>query len=314
MNLYFSGVASTEEARMLQTAGVKLYLSDMQDSVNVPVDYGEFALDSGAYRAWKAGKPLETTEWMNSLHDWYDRTRLGTPSFVVMPDILGDWQATWNRWQAVKSIVRRCVPVWQWGAPIGHLEEMIEDTKGLWWTGESLVCVGGLVPHFRAQDESVLSDVVEICRKYGQSLHILGLNWLHAIEVLKPLVYSCDTSKWIDGARYGHIIYQDTRTGHLVYSHKHAHPEFTHATREELCIACAKNLDAYVNGKVDVVPVCGNENAKEYALKPDLVFIPKKKRERLDKIEASNHWQSFLFTQENEKRKEKAKMLAESRQ
>jgi len=52
--LYFSGVASRREFKLLQQAGVKRIMVDPFDLKNIPADWdGEVLLDSGAYRAFK---------------------------------------------------------------------------------------------------------------------------------------------------------------------------------------------------------------------------------------------------------------------
>ena len=60
MKLYFSGVASAKEAHILQSIGINDYLADPKDWHNVTAideSIKHAAVDSGAYRAFKAGAP-----------------------------------------------------------------------------------------------------------------------------------------------------------------------------------------------------------------------------------------------------------------
>jgi hypothetical protein len=281
MKLYFSGVASKAETEMLKGAKIRDWLADTTDWQNLHIDdVTSGVLDSGAYRAWKSGNPIEVDGWLETVNQldlqcigWLGTRRIEPRlDFVIMPDVLGDHEATWARWdnlcdRRLDLLDRgywwfdKVVPVWQWGAPAEHLEKMIEwairgeecvKEYGFRWA--NLVCVGGLVPHFRDNNGEVLAEVVKVCEKHGKYLHILGLNWLKAMDELDPLVRSCDTSKWLDGARYGEVIYCDENTGKLVQIHHKMHELYSTAGREERSIACAKNLDDYVNKGIRQAP------------------------------------------------------------
>ncbi len=295
MKMYFSGLASPAEAAILQSVGVRDCLTDPDDWSNMmDIAYAPFrcALDSGAYRAFKAGAPLEVDAWMNrlrrlSLNGWTKdfRKREPRPSldFVTMPDVLGDHEATWARWNDLmdKRIeylddgvlwIDKVIPVWQWGAPIEHLESMIRGSVdyeqrntefGFDFT--TTIAVGGCVPWMREKDTTALARLVEICQQHGKWLHILGLNWIEAIEQLDPLVRSCDTSKWIDGARYGDVIINEG--GKLIQQHKRM-VGMASATREELMASCAKALNDYCNNGVRTETGEARPKGRTYTMRP----------------------------------------------
>lgn len=287
MKLYFSGVASRSEAEMLKRAGVRDYLADLADADNVPAlldGTGAYALDSGAYRAWKSGDPLTLESWNEQLLDvtmgrscWYPASL----DFATMPDVLGDPIATWDRWQELATLQQRddswicgaardAVPVWQWGAPMEHLEEM---------AGRRMVAIGGCVPWMRDKIQRNLDELVDICRTWGEReengiapFHILGLNWLAAMDALAPLVRSCDTSKWLDGARYG-VVIQDEQ-GKLSALHKRHCP--TGQDRESLCIASAQALDRAINHGIRTKPaIQGIRKVREYTLREPEKTVPR---------------------------------------
>lgn len=272
MKLYFSGIASPKEAEILRTVGVRDCLTDPEDwrnMMDITESLSRCALDSGAYRAFKAGAPLDVDAWMKrlrmmSLNGWTDSYRKRDPrlDFVTMPDVLGDHEATWARWNALADNrlaylddgvlwFDKVIPVWQWGAPREHLESMIRWAKSgqeavdeYGFDFSCMVAVGGCVPWMREKDTKALAELVEICQEHGKWIHVLGLNWIEAVQQLDPLVRSCDTSKWIDGARYGDVILNEN--GKLIQLHKRK-AGMASATREELMAACAKALDDYCN-------------------------------------------------------------------
>lgn len=266
MKLYFSGIASSIEAQMLQRAGITAdhMLADPVDWSHVPLpadweDERTPAMDSGAYRAWKDGKPIEDIhEWCVQVQKLVYMTNKRSENwgieFLTMPDVLGDPYATWQRWEHLRekldgndrfwcehlvSIHMHLIPVWQWGGDPAHLDAMCEWAAGR----KRLVAIGGCVPWMRERNEENLALLIELAEKFGSLFHVLGLNWLEAIEKLDPLVHSCDTSKWLDGARYGTVIHD--RNGHLVQEEKRYC--VAGSDRQSLCVESAATLHHWVN-------------------------------------------------------------------
>lgn len=290
MKLYFSGCAGTSERDMLVAAGVRDYLCDPTDYPNLPADRDSFAVDSGAYRAWKAGVELDINLWLETCQRVKEE-----PDFRIMPDVLGDWQATWARWRIVCEQGINCAPVWQWGAPMDTLDDLV--------SGNEIVCLGGLVPAMRAKDEKVLTEVTAICKDYGQRLHFLGLNWLRAMHQLMPLLKSADTSKWLDGGRYGSVFVPGP-DGCLEQMHKTGAGRQA-ATREELCIDCARAMNDWVHGRLQAAPK--REPDRIYVLGPARQYTPNR-----NQVAATN-WTIIRSEADNRRRHEQAKERMASR-
>jgi hypothetical protein len=224
---YFSGLSGPKETQWLRDCGVASVLAD-------PADFGrcegfrDVALDSGAYRAYKAGRVLTEKVWFADLA----ALPLDRLDFMIQPDVLGDPAATRARWDAIRRERDRCrnhwlgrvIPVWQWGASGYDLRQLLDQCN--------LVAVGGLVPLMRAKDDAMLAALTALCERHGASLHLLGLNWLKAFDQLSPMIFSADTSKWLDGARYGHALFQHTRTGRLSQAPARAIPDYADLDRE----------------------------------------------------------------------------------
>jgi hypothetical protein len=237
MKLYFSGIADIATARILAQAGVTHALVDPTDLPNVADWTGDLALDSGAYRAWKRGTPIDLAAYAKlSQGRGYD--------FVVAPDVIGDSTATMENYNAFSRIAAPArnlgIPVWHWGADQHYLHAYLEQV--------ALVGIGGLVPLMRAKDESMLAALRTLCERFPNRFHLFGINWLKAIEDLRAVVHSGDTSKFLDGARYGHVVFVNSRTGHLQQAPARVIPEFAVLDRTGRCAASAQNLNAFCNG------------------------------------------------------------------
>lgn len=100
----------------------------------------------------------------------------------------------------------------------------------------------------REKDERMLEQLVEICSVHPQRFHIFDINWLRAIERLHTLVVSADTSKFLDGARYSHLIFVNTRTGRL--SQAPVKALGLELDRKERCIQSEQNLEAYISSQL----------------------------------------------------------------
>ncbi|NVZ11285.1 hypothetical protein HW932_18705 [Allochromatium humboldtianum] len=230
MRLFFSGVASASEATMLTEAGVTDWLADPTDFGNLP--------DSPSH-----------VRVLDSVDDYVARVaRLegeAQIAWAIAPDVIGDSIATRKNWRRVEDLFLAfehegkkrpdIYPVYQWGSPWRDLD---------WYARKSTkVCIGGLVPLMRVKDKGALTELLSISKDHPD-LHFLGLNWLKAIEDLADTEHSCDTSKWLDAARYGHVIFKNTRTGHL--SQAPAKVLKLNLSRQERCVESARAMREYL--------------------------------------------------------------------
>lgn len=235
MNLYFSGLNSASEAPMLAAAGVSHLLVDWKDINKLPPGFsGRLALDSGAYRAHKKGESITLPEYDSIIQSMHPRL-----DWAAARDVFADPFATYRRQRAdlTSSTVPK-IPVWQWGGPDLHLH--------YWLSRSEIIAIGGLVPLMRDKNESVLKQLLHLCRQYPGRFHLFGLNWLKAINELRGIARSCDTSKWLDGGRYGHLIFVHEKTGKL-----HQAPAKAlgcgHYDRPTRCIESARAMESYLN-------------------------------------------------------------------
>lgn len=237
MKFYFSGIDSRKTYALLEKAGVRFILVDQFDVRNIPVGRKGVMLDSGAYRAWK-------NSWTLSMEFYAETARAFGPfEQITTLDVFGDNRASYENWARLKcdhGLVT--MPVW-------FFSEKEEDLKllhnySLW---SNIVGIGGLVPAMRAKDTEMLEGLDRLCSLYPNRFHIFGLNWLHAFKILRDKIYSADSSKWLDGARYRHLIYFDRASDELVQTK-------SDLSREQLCVLNAMNIEAYVNGLPEPLP------------------------------------------------------------
>ena len=250
---------------MVREAGVTHLLVDQVDFEKGHLSdwEGELAFDCGAYRIYKRGGVLKVKLYKDFLGLVEDRI-----SFSVAPDVIGDAQATRRNWLKIPKTVRRrlrMLPVWHWNSPHDMLLAYLDESQ--------LVGIGGLVKLMRISKrdgaemekdrDRMLAELAELCVQYPQRFHIFGINSLRAIETLKDLIWSGDTSKFLDSARYGHIIFTNSITARLTQCpaavfRKSSRPElraWAELDRHQRCVLSARNLQAFVTDKAAQIPI-----------------------------------------------------------
>jgi hypothetical protein len=235
MKLYFSGIAGPSEYRMLERAGVRHLLADPFDLKHIPAGRPHVALDSGAYRAFKGGLSLDLERYLTFVRSH------GPFDFAVSLDEIGAPRASRENWERLRRLRSNddppLVPVFQWGGERDDLKRYLDEAD--------LVGIGGLVDPMRNKNERMLDQLGELCSIYPKRFHVFGCNWLRAISELRGLIASADTSKWLDGGRYAHLIFVNTRTGKL--SQAPAKALKLDLNREDRCVQSARNLEDYIS-------------------------------------------------------------------
>lgn len=268
--LFFSGVAGPTEYSMLREAGCTDLLVDPADECNVPADHqGWLFRDSGAYRIHKQGGDIDLCAYAGDLVGLGRRY-----SIVASADVFADVQRSYDNWLALRAkleitfrAARRrqefyLLPVYPWGD--AEHRRCTEQVLGHYLDVAPYVGIGGLVPYMRgkavdgrwatdaaakaARDQAVVELGLLLTRHPGR-FHLFGLNYLRGLEQLLPLARSADTSKWLDGGRYGHVIFTNTRTGHLSAAPARAIPEYAGLDRRGRCVESARGMLAFTRAQ-----------------------------------------------------------------
>lgn len=255
MLLYHSGVSDAETYSILAEAGVGRILVDIFDLQNVPPDFPHLALDCGEYRAHReaeriaAGPEPTRRNRFKITADQYERAikESGrTFDLILNLDVWGNQDASFINFKTLRRRGVPVTPVWVYesGASRRILHYYLDRSP--------VVALGGLVPRLREEDETLLSELIELSAAFPGRFHVLGLRWLRAIDELKGLLFSADTSKFLAGARRGSIVFVHERSLKLQEAHARV---FAGSKREDIrawarldrrgrCILSAKFLEA----------------------------------------------------------------------
>jgi hypothetical protein len=244
MKLYFSGISGPSEYCMLESAGVKRMLVDPFDLKHIPSGRAHVALDSGAYRVLK--RNLKRKRKLNlDLESYLTVVRSRGPfDFAVSLDVIGDAAKTRENWKRLRSLKSvddpPFIPVFQWGSPNDELKRYLDEAP--------VVGIGGLVGLMRDKNERMLTQLRDLCAAHPQRFHVFGISWLRAINQLHTMIASGDTSKFLAGRRRMFLIFIHDHTRKL--SEAPIEKLKLELDREELCIQSARNLEAFISGKM----------------------------------------------------------------
>lgn len=244
MFFYFSGLSEINDALMLKRAGVNQVLVN-PTKIYLSQGFLKVALDSNAYYHFRYGGTLDVIRYMEIAVS-------GNYAWISAPDVIGDPETTYQNWltarrwlkQNFESSPVRMIPVWGWNTPKKFLNHYLQHSR--------IVGIGGLVmlmrqgkstnSEERAIAYKMLRQLKALCQQYPQRFHIYGCNWTVALNHLRGMAYSADSSLAWDGARYGLIIH--TRNGKLIRTPAWE-LEFE-GNREARCIACARNIRRFM--------------------------------------------------------------------
>lgn len=145
-----------------------------------------FVLDSGAFTAWKAGKPIALDDYCRFLD-----------SLPIKPwryfnlDVIGDPEASLNNYEIMRSRGYKPVPIFTRGDKAARLEQYYETSD--------VVGVGGLVG--TRGNRGFVNGVMRQAK--GRKIHLLGFTPNDFIKFHRP--YMCDSSAWSMCFRFGSL-------------------------------------------------------------------------------------------------------------
>lgn len=243
MIFYHSGINEKKIFDLLNGV-VTDFLVDEIDIRYLPPETGIGVLDSGAYRLYKKSLEIVLENYLAKTREFGARC-----ARIVAPDVIGDPERSLRNYEAVKSaphLKNKLIPVWGWDAPREYLDYYLSE--------QPLVGIGGLArifhddktPEEKKRRERVLSELLELCREYPQRFHIFGLNFLKAIEVLSPFLFSGDSSVFLRGRRKRFAIFVHEKNKHLTQAPAKFIPQYAALSPDELCRMNAKNIADFV--------------------------------------------------------------------
>lgn len=187
-----------------------------------------FLLDSGAFTAWKAGKQINLDDYCRFIESLPFK-----PFGYFMLDVIGDPKATMKNYETMLKRGFKPIPIFTRGEHISVLDDYYKTSE--------VVGIGGLVG-----TSGNKGFVKGIMTKIGQrKCHWLGFTQTNFIKYYRP--YSCDSSTWEFGGRYGCASLFCYKTNSLIKVDKTLY----HQNRARFVDLCQQNgFDIYTKEKL----------------------------------------------------------------
>ena len=142
-----------------------------------------FLLDSGAFTAWKAGKPISLDSYCSFIESLPFK-----PWRYFNLDVIGNGEASFNSYETMLSRGFTPVPIFTRGEDIKMIDEYYKTSD--------VIGIGGLVG--TKGNKGFVKGIMKIIG--DRKCHWLGFNAKEFIAHYKP--YTCDSSSWSSSFRY----------------------------------------------------------------------------------------------------------------
>ena len=142
-----------------------------------------FVLDSGAFTAWKAGKPISLDDYCKFIE-----SLPFIPWRYFTLDVIGDPKKTFENYEIMLKRGFTPIPIFTRGESLSYLDEYYKTSE--------VVGLGGLVG--TKGNKGFVKGIMKHVN--GRKVHWLGFNAKEFIPYFKP--YMCDSSSWSSSFRY----------------------------------------------------------------------------------------------------------------
>lgn len=153
------------------------------DEISQNKDDIRFLLDSGAFTAWKSGKPIQLADYISFL-----RSLPFEPWRYFTLDVIGNAEASFQNYQIMLKEGLKPIPVFTRGEDVKMIEEYYKTSD--------VLGIGGLVG--TQGNKGFVKGIMEIIG--DRKVHWLGFNAKDFIAHYKP--YTCDSSSWSSAVRF----------------------------------------------------------------------------------------------------------------
>ncbi len=143
-------------------------------------------LDSGAFTAWKAGKPIALDDYCRFIEGLPMK-----PWRYFTLDVIGDPEGSMRNYQTMLQRGFKPVPIFTRGEDASVLDDYYKTSD--------LVGIGGLVG--TQDNKGFVNGIMK--RVAGRKVHWLGFTNIEYLKFYKP--YMCDSSSWESGGRFASI-------------------------------------------------------------------------------------------------------------
>lgn len=202
--IHYHGLPITPDtaARAAISAGHAFVSFRHAGQLGAAVDFCQsFAIDNGAFSAWRAGEPV--SDW-RPFYEWAEECRrIPGCDFAVIPDVIDG-----NEEQNDALIAECPLPKW-FAAPVWHMHESIERLVRL-CNGWPRVCIGSSGDYSAAGSQlwwvRMAVAMRAICDEHGRPLARL-----HGLRMLNPEVFSKLPLASADSTNIGRNVGIDAR-------------------------------------------------------------------------------------------------------
>ena len=180
-----------------------------------------FVLDSGAFTAWKAGKPIALDDYCRFIE-----SLPFAPWRYFTLDVIGDPHASMQNYETMLKRGFKPVPIFTRGEDPSVLDDYYKTSDvvgigGLVGTGGNKGFVNGIMRHVN-----------------GRKVHWLGFTSIDFIKKYRP--YMCDSSSWSASIRYGRLNFYQGCGRFKMVGKKHFNPA---PSREILDLIAKHGID-----------------------------------------------------------------------
>jgi hypothetical protein len=160
-----------------------------------PWPWFPFALDNGAFSCWDQKRnEFDHDKWDSIEHEWRKLIRWASPTglarWAIVPDVIGDAQATLEKWDKLYGFVRDSDITPALAVQDGMTPEMVLRSAN----SPAVICVGGTT-EFKWS-------TVEVWAKAFSRVHVLRCNSPDKLDYLESIgIESCDGTGWARGSR-----------------------------------------------------------------------------------------------------------------
>lgn len=160
------------------------YFSGQVAVIKENADVLRLLVDSGAFTAWKAGKPIELDDYCRFIEQLPVE-----PWRYFTLDVIGDPHGTMRNYETLLKRGFKPVPIFTRGEDPSVLEDYYKTSD--------VVGIGGLVG--TAGNRGFVRGIM---RHVGnRKVHWLGFTAFEFVKAYRP--YMCDSSSWTSGSRFG---------------------------------------------------------------------------------------------------------------
>lgn len=160
------------------------------DELNKNQEHIRFLLDSGAFTAWKSGKPIEVADYISFVKNLPFK-----PWRYFTLDKIGDAKGSHENYLAQLDAGLNPIPIFTRGEDISMIDEYFKTSD--------VLGIGGLVG--TEGNKGFVKGIMKIVG--DRKVHWLGFNAKDYIAHYKP--YTCDSSSWSAAVRFASVKLYD---------------------------------------------------------------------------------------------------------